>query len=163
MQAMNKSDEQIKSDWNELEWRIEEALKQLMCYEKDIQSYLLRCVASLCDVDEKRILSNTDVIYIAHARWLYWHAYRYMTNESYEKIAKSTSQDGFTFSTRAVQSGVNKMSMMISNEPLWQKRWTVIKRIIKLRDRREEKVDNTITINIPRELKDKINILIKEK
>lgn len=162
---MNKNEEQIKADWAALDkFRIEEALKQLLYYEKDVRSYLVKCIASLCDVDENRILTNTDVVYIAHARWLYWYAYRYMTNESYEKMSINTARDGHKFGYRSIQGGVNKMAMMIAEEPLWQKRWNIIKRIIKLRDSDDEvKFDSTITISVPKHLREVITFKIQEK
>lgn len=162
---MIKNDEKIMEDWAVLDnINIEQACNYLRYHEQDIQKYLANIVASLCDVDAQEMLDNNDIIYNAHARWLFWYAYRYMTNESYDKIAKSTAFNGRPFHLRTIQSGVNKMSMMIESEDIWQKRWAIVKRIIKLRDKKkEEKIDNTIVIQIPKDLRDKINIQIKEK
>ena len=63
-------------------------------------------------------------------------------------------------------SGVNKMAVMIERETLWRQRWSVVKQIIReLQETDDEgkKMDNTIIIQVPRGLKDKIQIKIKEK
>jgi hypothetical protein len=162
---MTHNDEQIKDDWAVLDSiNIEQACNYLRNHEQDIQRYLINLVAALCDVDVRDMLGDNDIVYNAHARWLFWYAYRYMTSESYEKIAKDTAYNGRPFHLRTIQSGVNKMAMMIAQEDIWQRRWKIIKRIIKLRDKRdEEKTDNTIIIQVPRDLRNKINITIKEK
>lgn len=162
---MNRTDEQIKADWSRLDTvHIDAALNHLRRHEQNIQEYLADCVAAICDVDVNEMLSNTDVIFLAHARWLYWYAYRYMTNESYEKISMNTSRFGHSFAMRSVQGGVNKMAMMIAEEPMWTKRWVIVRRIIKLRDQKDEsKADDGIVIQVPRGMKDKLNITIKEK
>lgn len=162
---MNKSDEEIKAEWQSIEERIEYALSCLLGFEKDVQVYLAKCVASLCDVAEEKMLSDCNTVYVAQARWLYWYAYRYMTNETYEKIADNTERMcGKRFTKQGVASSINKMSALIENEPVWKKRWAIIKRIIKLRDvDNDKKADNTITINIPKELREQITIKIQEK
>ena len=71
---------------------------------------------------------------------------------------------GHRFTPNGIGQCVNKMSQLISSEPMWTKRWTIIKRIIKIRDAvTEKKSEGTITITLPKELKDIINIEIKEK
>lgn len=160
---MDCSEEYIAEKWSEVDGNIEKALAYIAKSEIDMRRFIADCCASLCDVGVKEMLADTDVVYLAHARWLFWYAYRYMTNESYEKIALSTSEKGHSFSLRTIQNGVNKMSMMIASEPMWTKRWTIIKRIIKLREKEEPKRDNTITISVPRHLKDVINIRIIDK
>ena len=131
-----KTDEQIKSDWQRLENdNIEKACEYLRGYESDIEEYLAEIVASLCNVDAKEMLSDTSVAYLAQARWLYWYAIRYMTNETYDKIAERTrAKSSYKFTPNGIGQSINKMSSMITNEPIWTKRWVIIKRIIKMRD-----------------------------
>ena len=133
---MIKSDEQIKSDWERLENdNIEKACEYLRRYECDIEDYVAEIVASLCNVDVDKMLSDTSVAYLAQARWLYWYALRYMTNETYDKIAERTmSKTPYRFTPNGIGQSINKMSAMIVNEPIWTKRWIILKRIIKLRD-----------------------------
>lgn len=147
-------------------YHIQQAIKHLQMQEQEIHDYLADLVTALCDVTTEEAFSNTDVIYLAHARWLYWYAYRYMTNESYEKIAKRTSRYGHLFHLRSIQSGVNKMSAMIEIEPVWRQRWSVVKQIIKelqTNEKENSDIDNTIIIQVPRDLRDEIQIKIKEK
>jgi chromosomal replication initiation ATPase DnaA len=159
-----KDEEEIKTDWNTLdEKNIESAMYYLRKHEQDTSKYLANCVASLCNIEEKDLLADTNAAHISHARWLYWYAYRYLTNESYAKMSQQLKTDSRTFVGRAIQQGVTKMAMMISNEQVWNRRWNIIKRVIKIRYSDDEKEDNTITINIPKELRKKIKIEIKEK
>ena len=94
--------------------------------------YLAEFVASLCSVETERMFSSSNDLDVAQARWLFWYAYRYMTNETYEKIGKlSMPLYGKTFTKVGVASSVNKMYTLIEQKPIWRKRWTIIKRIIK--------------------------------
>lgn len=161
--GMNTTDDYVKEKWNELEtFHIEEACKHLKLHEEKIQDYLADCVAALCDVKKEEMFSQSDVIFFAHARWLYWYAYRYMTNESYDKIAKQDFHGGHSFTSRTIQNGANKMFMMIERDPIWKKRWSIVKRIIKLRNS-DTDVKNRIVIQIPKEIKEIVEIEIKDK
>lgn len=161
---MKTNDQQIKNDWDSIDYKnIDTALSFLRRYEGDVRTYLASCVASVCNINTEDMFSNTDVIYYAHARWLYWYAYRYMTNESYEKIANDTKEMGHFFVQRSIQGGVTKMMTMIEREPLWKKRWSIIKNIILQRDANATMKDNTIVIQVPKEVQDKVKIEIKTK
>lgn len=161
---METSDESIKKGWADVEHKhIEKALEHLRQHEADIRTYLADCVAAVCGVDGKYMFSESDIACYAHARYLYWYAYRYMTGEAYEKMARQVPNGGHHFVLRSIQNGVSRMSQMIEEEPLWKKRWTIIRRIIKLREQGDECIDNTIVVQVPKELKGKVNISIKEK
>jgi chromosomal replication initiation ATPase DnaA len=163
-EMMETSDESIKKGWADVEYKhIEKALEHLRQHEEDIRIYLADCVAAVCGVERKDMFSESDVACFAHSRYLYWYAYRYMTGEAYEKIARQVPDDGHHFVLRSVQNGVNKMSRMIEEEPVWKRRWTIIKRIIKLRWQEDEGIDKTIVIQVPKTLKGKVNISIKDK
>ena len=156
-------DDKVVSELKESQdFHIKKAVEHLQLCEKDINKYLSDFVAALCEVPKNSMLSNTHVAYCAHARYLYWYAYRYMTNESYEKIAAMSCESGHKYTQSAIATGVNKMSTMIEEEPLWNKRWLIVKRIIKLQWQ-DETIDNTIVIQVPNDLKGKINITIKDK
>lgn len=158
---MTKSDETIMSEWKEVDG-INHILDVIRSYEYNIYDYLAETVAALCDVDVKLMLSGSEKVYVSQARALFWYAYRYMTNETYEKIALMTNRY-HTFARVSVGQSINKMGVMIETEPLWKKRWVIIKRIIKLREQNADTVVDTITITIPKHLRDKVNINIKEK
>ena len=161
--TMNKSEENIEQEVIDIEQGINDAISLLAKYNVDVKDYLLNIVATLCNVSKEGMFANSDIACCVHARWLYWYAYRYMTNESFAKIASESSSYGHPFVLRTVQSGTSKMSMMIEQEPVWKKRWIVLKKIIKLRNQDVNNGDNVIVINIPRELKEHIKIEIKEK
>lgn len=109
------------------------ACRALRGYESKIQLYLARFVASLCNVDAEAMLTNCNTLGVSQARWLFWYAYRLMTHETYEKISELTScYFGKRFSTATIAIGINKISQMIEQEPVWNKRWLMLKEIIKL-------------------------------
>lgn len=163
--GMENEFDKVKRRWDALDTtHIEAALAHLREYEHDIQLFIADYVAALCDVTVADMFLGSDVVYLAHARWLYWYTYRYATNESFDKIAAQRFPNGHVFVQRTIQHGVNKMSLMIEKEELWNKRWCVLKKILRLRESETRKPkNNIITICVPRELKDTIKIEIKEK
>ena len=161
-----KSEETIISEWQEMD-SVDKILQAIRHHELDMQDYIAETVAAICNVEKEAMLGESDKSYLSQARWFFWYAYRYMTGETLEKLSLLTlkaNNNTRKFSTTAIGAGYNKMSMLIQNDPLWEKRWSIIKRIIKLRSNAlEAKEDNTIVVSIPRHLKDKIQITIKEK
>ena len=133
------------------EYHLGQACEHLRLCEISIQDYLADFVASICDVKKERMFDATDIVFLAHARWFYWYCYRYMTSESYDKIAAQDFHGGHSFNSRTVQNGVNKMSTMIDNEPLWRLRWRTLKQIIKAYnvDDTQEKI-STVIIQVPK-------------
>lgn len=142
-------------------FHVNKACEHLKQAEYSIQDYLAEYVASLCDVAKTDMFQQTDVVYLAHARWFYWYAYRYMTSESFDKIALQTFHGCHSFNSRTVQNGVSKMAVMIDSEPLWRKRWTIVKQLIKTYNE-DEIEEYTITVNVPKKLKGIVKIKIKE-
>lgn len=131
---------------------IESVCALLQGHEKGIQYWVAYFVASLCGVDFKKMLCGCNTIKIVQARWLFWYAYRYMTNDTYAKIAETTSlYYGKKFSLAGVAVGINKISLMIESEPMWKKRWIIVKRIIKTyqdNDFTRENEDKTVTLMV---------------
>lgn len=144
-----KTDEQIKADWMRLDdENLRMACEYLSRCESDVEDYLAETVASLCNIDVADMLSDTSTTYLAYPRWLYWYAVRYLTNETYEKIALRTEKKyGYKFSPNGIGQSINKMAALITREPIWTKRWTIIKHIIKLRDTNEMHQD-TVTMRL---------------
>lgn len=99
-------------------------------YNSDIREYLVKIVESLCEVPTGMLLTDTGCIDTIRARWLYWYAYRYLTDDSFDKIAKH-SEHIRKFSSTCVCASVSKMSMLIAQSGMWAKRWYVLKQIIK--------------------------------
>lgn len=125
------NEEKIRNDLNTIDCNtVQQVCDLLKAYNQETLMYLADFVASLCDVTKEELLSDTKKLKNSHARWLYWYAYRYMTNESYETIANKT-QEKRKFTDSCVGICVFKMSMMIAQEPIWRKRWIVLKRVVK--------------------------------
>ena len=125
----------------------------IRAYGSRTRIYLADFVASLCDVEKERMFSACNDLDVAQARWLYFYAYRYMTGETYEKIGKLSKEIyGKTFTKVGVAASVNKMYELIANQPIWRKRWTIIKRVIKAGENViEDEVKKPIKIIIPKD------------
>jgi len=162
---MSKNDDEIREDLAKIEKKIENAIDSLGEYDNDIVQYIAEIVSSVCNVDIQRMLSNDRMLPVVHARWLYWYAYRSLTKHTYGRISEDTSQRCTKKYTEAgVGIGINKMSAMIDQDPVWRKRWGVVKRVVKLINEEEEgeTFNSTITIQVPKELRDKITFKIQE-
>lgn len=124
----------------------------LSAYGGRIRLYLADFIASLCNVEKEKMFSTCNNLDVAQARWLFWYAYRYMTNETYEKIGKlSGDLYGKTFTKVGVAASVNKMYELIEQQPIWRKRWLIVKRIIKISNTLiEEQENQPIKIIIPK-------------
>lgn len=99
-------------------------------YNFNIKNQLEVIVANLCNVDVKEMMEDTKHLYNSQARWLYWYAYRYLTNEPYSSIINSTRY-GRDFTVGCVCNSLNKMSTLINSNTIWTKRWTILKGMIK--------------------------------
>lgn len=160
---MRKTDEDFKNEWKQLdESNIQQVCQYIQRHEINIQYYLADIIASLCNVQKDKILNlrNKELRYV-HVRWLLWYAYRYMTAESYDNL--STNKIWSNADKTSIRYGVLKMGTMIEHEPFWARRWAIVKKIIDIRNAGEEPIDNTIVITIPRDIKNKVNIQIKNK
>lgn len=147
------NDETIQSNIKLIEDEtIEKACALLSSYNNKIRDYLACFVSSLCDVEFSELLYDTKHLNVVKARWLYWYAYRYLTNDSFDTIARMTSQNR-KFATSCVGSSCAKMSRMIDIEPVWNKRWQILKRIIKIANKTSLNESQTIRITYPRNIK----------
>ena len=125
----------------------------LSSYGGRIRLYLADFIASLCNVEKEKMFSTCNNLDVAQARWLFWYAYRYMTNETYEKIGKLSGElYGKTFTKVGVAASVNKMYELIENGGIWRKRWLIVKRIIKISNTLiEEQENQPIKIVVPKD------------
>ena len=111
---------------------IENACNALSGYENNIQRHLAYLVASLCNVNVKSMLTECNTLSVSQARWLFWYSYRLMTHETYSKISQLTSMYyGKHFTQATIANGITKMSQMIEQEQVWNKRWMILKKIIR--------------------------------
>ena len=129
-------------------------------YNIHVRECLADFVATLCDIEKDKMFTDTKDHDIAQARALYWYAYRYMTGETYKQIGKlSKDVYGKNFSTFGVSSGVNKMYTLIEEQPIWRKRWTILKRIIKMQNAMSVEPNIPRTITIPKN----VELIIKKE
>lgn len=139
--------------------KIKEACDIIRKSTRDIRSYLAHIVASVCDVDVEQMLKESHDVNIIHARWLFWYAYRYLTQESHKTIA-----DRYKYIRRFATSGVGiaiaNMTQMISQEPTWTKRWNIVKKVVKTTqnsfDFDENQKDVEIVLTAPKGVKVKV-------
>ena len=130
--------------------------------EADTIVSLQENVCAVCGIKKNLLFENTYTLHIAQARWLFWYAYRYMTGEPFTKMTDMfLKNDGGKFTASGITQGVNKMSVLINDNTIWTKRWLTIKNTLGLHLSPEQEC-HTITIQIPKELKDKLKIKIKE-
>jgi len=160
-------DDEIQARWRALDQQdIDNLCQGLRSHERQVQGFLCEIVASVCDVDKDDLLKSTDNVSVAHARWLFWYALRFLTNETYEKMVASINHEyGFSFRARSITSGVNKMATMIERDDLWKDRWRIVKHVIGLRTQGTQQAfdfSKKITITIPKELKGKVEIKYTE-
>ena len=104
---MNEETVKYKLEENERN-TIQTVCETLKNYEGEMMSCIASFVAALCDVDEKDMFSNKNTLDAAQARSLFWYAYRYMTNETYDKIGRLSQKTfGKRFSAFGVFASVN--------------------------------------------------------
>ena len=129
-------------------------------YNRRCNEYLAEIVASVCDVDVNDLLCDTRHIRNSHARWLYWYAYRYMTRESYKTISERHAKYK-KFTEGGVGISIARMNIMIDQEPIWKKRWLIIRNILRaIEDESMEQETTTLTLNVvpPKGIDVKINL-----
>lgn len=144
------SDSEITTRLDDIDHNtIDKVCDLLRQYNTSTQMYFADMVASVCDVNTNDMLVDTKHLHNSHARWFFWYAYRYMTNENYDCIALLTKKHR-RFSQSCVGMCVGKMSVMIEKMPIWNKRWTIIKRIIKTINNHytKDNIQETITLKV---------------
>ena len=148
--SVKMTEEQINQELENSEQVVMQCLNDVLKqYNVKTTKYLADFVASLCDVDRDKMFTECNNIDVVQARGLYWYARRYMTGDTYEKIGK-TPTDGKTFTKVGVATSVNKMAHLIESQPIWKKRWNVIKRVIKLQNGMVTEPQVPITITFPK-------------
>lgn len=112
--------------------------------------HLASITAELCGVDVEEMLHDTSHRMNSEARYLYWFAYRYLTEESYSSIAKKPWQRRFT--EQCVGAAILRMGNLIGANTIWTKRWVILKHVIKgileHKPKQSELFDDEVTIRI---------------
>lgn len=144
--------EQFKNKLEENEKNIIlDVCKILANYEGNICNYIADFVSSLCGVTKEQMFSCKKSIDIAQARGLFFYAYRYITYYTYDKIGHVTREMyGKSFTPEGVKSSVVKISELIENNPIWAKRWAILKSIIKSQKVDIKEPPIPIVIKIPK-------------
>ena len=126
-----KNEQEILNDMESIESAtVVEACRLIGEYNGSLKKYLVMFTAQLCDVEQEALLSESKNIDTVRARWLYWYAYRYMTGETHETIAKRNVTRK-RFSSQSVGNAIFNMAQLIAEDGIWTKRWFVLKKIIK--------------------------------
>ena len=125
--------------------------KILANYEGNIYDHIADFVSSLCCITKERMFSDSKSIDVAQARGLFFYAYRYMTANTYDKIGRITGETyGRRFTPEGVKSSIVKMSELIESSPIWSKRWSILKIIIKSQKVGIDESCVPITIKVPK-------------
>lgn len=157
-------EDKVTREWHKLDNEdIEKVCEILKSHEHSITDYIADFVAAICNVEKKDMMTNVKKMHVIHSRWLFWYAYRYMTGEPFIRMSLLTEEYGVRFTEQSISNSTNKMGTLIASDSIWAQRWRFLKRIIKLRSNSEKDIDNTVVVQIPRELKDIIKIRITEK
>ena len=157
-----KDDDEVLESWRAIDDNVINGVCELLNkYNYNLLNNLIRFVASVCNLEPIDMLSISDKIYVSQSRWLLWYAHRYMTHESYEKIAERTCIEGHVFNTRSVAAGIEKMAHIIETEEIWQKRWLAIKKIIKLWRVNDNDDSKEIIVTIPNYMDVKVKVKTK--
>lgn len=127
-------------------------------HEYNTLDMLAHVVCGVCDVDVADMLSSVNKQYLSQARWLFWYAYRFVTGETYEKIAERTAFDGRRFTIQSVAVGVTTMGRMVEKEKVWAERWSVVRQAISVMygkdaDAGRKTEDVTIQVIVPHGVK----------
>lgn len=110
---------------------VDKVCRILSSIEESIIEYISDLVASLCGISKEEMLADSKKAQGVQVRWFLWYCIRYLTNESYEKIASRMEGMDATVTGAGIGIGITKMSFLIENEPIWNKRWCIMKKIMK--------------------------------
>ena len=169
-----KDNETIRQECGELNMKTSNEIEAVLRkYDYNTMTMLLSFVASICDVNAADLLTSSANIYMSQCRALFWYAYRYITQETYDRISKKTAFEGCAFSPDAVRKACEKIAELINSDMQWKGRWINVKRFIRLKEEMDESLnpDNSdpfsqkhkLTLYVPKEIRDKIEIEIKER
>lgn len=130
MQAQSKTPTPIEMH-DAIQTQIHDICEMIRHCDFNINDYIAHFIAAICDIEYEDLIGEDKRYFTSQCRWLYWYAYRYMTNEPYANIAKRMKDLGREYTTSAIIIGVNRMARLIEDDSTWHKRWVLTKRIIK--------------------------------
>lgn len=101
-------------------------------HENTIKNSIAEYVASLCNVSADDILGGKDGMDVIQARWMFFHAYKYMTGDTCGSIGRLVkNSNGEPYRPQSVSYGITQISALIESVPLWYKRWIILRSVIK--------------------------------
>lgn len=114
-----------------------------------IRDNLADFVAALCDVDKDKMMniSGRGDAHLSYARWFYWYTSRMLLGSTYKEMSENHARIGARVTQHGIMQGVARMATMTEEEPIWRKRWIIMKRIIE-----ESKKNPPIKIVVPKEV-----------
>lgn len=134
---MKTNKNEIVNELNEKDQKVvSDVCNILSQYDFDVKQCLEEIVCSLCNIDHDKLWSRTRNLAVVQARWLFWYAYRFISNDSHQSIANITTRK---FATSCVGQSITKMSMLISSDTIWSRRWIILKQILKEAFKYEQK------------------------
>ena len=151
--------------WVNQERNLQDDMAHIMAQYDEITPQLLAVVvATLCGISVADMMTEKRN-HRVFARWLLYYSYRYATCASYEKISELFTYDGVRPSYSNVRNGILNFSQIIESNKYWCDKWNIIHNIIIGREKEQfvSKIPDkqVITINVPKELENKITIKIK--
>lgn len=125
-----------------------------------VEDSLLTFVLSICNVTIQDLATKHNR-YHKQVKWLYWHACRYIRNETYGIIAQHTIA-ATKYTNDGIRKGVELMSDLINTDIIWKKRWDAILDYCHARPKQDTKMK--LTIELPQGIKkNDVEIYIKDK
>ena len=121
-----------------------------------IQDALIDFVAALCDVNKHDMVNvvGKGNAHLTQARWFFWYANRMLLGATYNEMSEDSAKIGTHVTKHGIMLGVLRMATMTEQEPIWRKRWMIMKRIIKESENNSiDKADNQpIKIVVPKDI-----------
>lgn len=154
----------IEKEYQQFDSDLKEVCKTLHKGGTIAVEYLVNCVASICGVEPHEMMTTRYKAACCHARWLFYYAYRFMTNEPYSVINRLVARKyGTTYIDQTVAQSVYQFGMLMGEDDTWKRRWLYIKNIIKGHELAQPQDDEKrIVITVPKEMKGKVDIKYSE-
>lgn len=134
METFSKAEEVIRQEWHDAQGEYLAEMRRVL-QKNDISPiiYLANSAAGVCGVDYEDFTGKkSGKGSVRQSRWLFWYAYRMMTNETYIKIAEVSRQVGIEFSLDGIRKAVEQMRRLIETESVWKRRWHEMSKVIKI-------------------------------
>ena len=130
---------------------------------KESIEHILNYVCEVCDMTSAEVLSHRRIMPIPLVRGFFWYLIRRTTGYSNQHIAAITSTEDYMFTSAGVGSSITRIINAISHDRLWNARWKQAIIDLDLAKAIERDDELVISMIVPRGMKDKVKIDIKER